>query len=326
MTTIINFLVASIKYGTPLLLGTTGEIITEKSGSLNLGVEGMMFMGAVGGFYIGYKTDSVILALIGALIMGMLGASIFAFLTVTLQANQNVTGLTLTIFGSGLSVFLGQIMINAEGARPIMSDEFMNKLAERPLPVLGDIPILGKVLFSHNPLVYMAIIIAIIVWVYIRFTKAGLNMRAVGENPAAADAAGINITRVKYINIIVGGGICGLGGAYIAIINSFGGWNNACVNGQGWISVALVIFASWSPAKAILGSLIFGIFSAFQIRANEFAEAFPILGFLKHIPNAIYIMLPFLITAIVLIIDSMRRRKQGSQPAGCGVNYYREER
>ncbi|MBO5275072.1 MAG: ABC transporter permease [Clostridia bacterium] len=326
MNTIINFLFAAIKAGTPLLLGTTGEIITEKSGSLNLGVEGLMYMGAFAGFYAGYKTNSVIIAVIASMLMAMFGALIFAFLTVTLQANQNVTGLTLTIFGSGLSIFFGQQMINNEGGKPSMSVDFMAKLAEEPLPLLGDIPVVGKILFSHNPLVYLAVVIAILAWIYIRFTRAGLNMRAVGENAAAADASGINVNRVKYMNILLGGGVCGIGGAYIAIINSYGGWDNGCINGQGWISVALVIFASWSPAKAILGSLVFGAFSAFQIRANEFASAFPALSFLAEIPSAIYVMLPFLLTAIILIFTSIRGKREGAQPANCGINYYREER
>ncbi len=327
MNTIINFLFAAIKAGMPLLFGTTGEIITEKSGSLNLGVEGIMYMGAISGFFVGFKTNSLILALLASFIMGAFGSLIFALLTVTLQANQNVTGLTLTIFGTGFANFFGEMMIGAtEGGTPKLAAEFSAKLSENPIPVLGDIPIIGKLLFSHNILVYLGIIIAVICWIYIKFTRVGLNMRAVGENPGAADASGLNVSLIKYINILIGGGICGMGGAYIALINGNGVWNNGCINGQGWISVALVIFASWSPAKAIFGSLVFGAFSIFQIRANDFASEFPILGFLADIPKAIYIMLPFVITALVLIITSIRRKKEGTQPAHCGINYYREER
>lgn len=192
--------------------------------------------------------------------------------------------------------------------------------------MLSNIPYIGRVLFSHNILVYLAVLIALVCWFYIKYTRSGLNLRATGENPAAADASGLNVDRIKYFNIAVGGGICGIGGVYISLINGNGVWNNGCVNGQGWIAVALVIFASWSPVKAILGSLVFGAFTIFQVRAGDFAKAFPPLAFLDSIPNAFYVMLPFLVTALVLIVASIRRKREGAQPASCGVNYYREER
>lgn len=327
MGTIINFLFAAIKAGTPLLLGTTGEIITEKSGSLNLGVEGMMYMGAFAGFFIGFHTNNLILSLLAAFAISAFGALIFAFLTVTLQANQNVTGLALTIFGTGFANFFGEQMIRSTpGGNPKLAADFSAILQEFSIPVLSDIPFIGKIFFSHNILVYLSVAVAIICWIYIRHTKTGLKMRAIGENPAAADASGVNIVKMKYINIILGGGICGLGGAYISLINGNGVWNNGCVSGQGWIAVALVIFANWSPAKALLGSLVFGAFSVFQVRANDFASAFPILSFLGEIPNAFYVMLPFLITAIVLIFTSARSKKGSSEPAAIGINYFREER
>lgn len=315
---IINFLFASIKAGTPLLFGTTGEIMTEKSGNLNLGVEGMMFMGAFMGFYTAYNTGNLLLALLAALGIGVLAALIYAILTVSLMANQNVTGLALSIFGTGFAKFFGESMISKVGGSPKLSESFMKTIAERPIPIIGDIPVIGKLLFSHNPLVYISIVIAVICTVYMLKTKAGLNMRAVGENAAAADAAGINVTAVKYIHICLGGGICGLGGAYLSLINGGGIWNNSSVvNGQGWISVALVIFAAWNPAKAILGSLVFGAFSVLQ---------FYVPKNIIELPNAFYVMLPFLITTLILIFTSMRKSKKGVQPAGCGINYFREER
>ncbi|MDF2540351.1 MAG: nucleoside transporter rane protein [Herbinix sp.] len=316
---LLNFLFAAMKAGTPLLFGTTGEIVTEKTGNLNLGVEGMMFMGAFMSFFVGFHTGSLPMALLAAFAIGVFAALIYAFLTVTLMANQNVTGLTLTIFGTGFAKFFGEIMISkSPGGTAKLSPELMEALAEKPIPFLGDIPVLGKLLFSHNPLVYLAVIVAILCGIYITKTRAGLTMRSVGENPAAADAAGINVMLVKYIHILIGGGICSLGGAYLSLINGGGIWNNSSVvNGQGWISVALVIFASWSPIKAILGSLIFGAFSVLQ---------FYVPKDILHIPNAFYVMLPFLITTIVLIFTSMRKTKEGSQPASCGVNYFREER
>ncbi|HWT76064.1 MAG TPA: ABC transporter permease [Mobilitalea sp.] len=315
---IINFLFAAIKAGTPLLFGTTGEIMTEKSGNLNLGVEGMMYMGAFMGFFAAYHTGNLGLALIAAFAIGVFAAFIYAVLTVSFLANQNVTGLTLTIFGTGFAQFFGEFMINEAGGSPVLSDSFMKSVSERPLPILGDIPVLGKLLFSHNPLVYLSILVAIICTIYLVKTRAGLSMRAVGENPAAADAAGINVTLTKYLHIMLGGGICGLGGAYLSLINGGGVWNNTgVVNGQGWIAVALVIFASWNPVKAIFGSLVFGAFSVLQ---------FYVPKNIIVIPNAFYVMLPFLITTLVLIVTSMRKSKEGSQPVGCGVNYFREER
>ena len=300
------------------MFGTTGEIMTEKSGNLNLGVEGMMFMGAFMGFFTGYHTGNLALALLAAFGIGVLAALIYAILTVSFMANQNVTGLTLTIFGTGFAQFFGEMMIGKAGGSPKLSESFLASVSEKPLPLLGDIPVFGKLLFSHNPLVYLAIVIAILCMLYMSKTQAGLNMRAVGENPAAADAAGINVTLVKYVHIMLGGGICGLGGAYLSLINGGGIWNNSSVvNGQGWISVALVIFASWNPVKAIFGSLVFGAFSVLQ---------FYVPKNVIEIPNAFYVMLPFLITTLVLIVTSMRKSKEGSQPAGCGLNYFREER
>jgi general nucleoside transport system permease protein len=315
---IINFLFAAIKAGTPLLFGTTGEIMTEKTGHLNLGVEGMMFMGAFLSFFVAYHSDNLLLALLAAFAIGVFAALIYAILTVSFMANQNVTGLTLTIFGTGFAKFFGAMMIDEAGGSPKLSTNFLKAISEKSIPVLGDIPVIGKLLFSHNPLVYLAVVIAIICTIYMLKTRSGLNMRAVGENPGAADAAGINVTLTKYLHIMVGGGICGLGGAYLSLINGGGIWNNSSVvNGQGWISVALVIFASWNPAKAIIGSLVFGAFSVLQ---------FYVPKNIIEIPNAFYVMLPFLITTFVLIITSMKKSKEGSQPAGCGVNYFREER
>ncbi len=315
---LINFLFASIKAGIPLLFGTTGEIVTEKSGNLNLGVEGMMYMGAFVGFYTAYRSDNLLIALIATFATGVFAALIYAFLTVTMMANQNVCGLTLTIFGTGFARFFGEGMINKAGNTPKLSDSFMSLISEKKIPVLGEIPVIGKLLFSHNILVYLGVVIAVICTIYMFKTRAGLNMRAVGENPAAADAGGINVTLVKYVHILIGGGICALGGAYLALINGGGVWNNeGVVSGQGWISVALVIFASWNPAKAIFGSFIFGAFSVLQFYVPKNVIA---------IPNAFYVMLPFLITTIVLVITSMRKTKEGAQPASTGLNYFREER
>ncbi len=318
MNLFINFLVAAVFAGTPLLFGTLGEILNEKSGHLNLGVEGMMMMGACAGFMAGYLSDSLLVALIAAFAAGMLGALIYAVLTITFMADQNVTGLTLTIFGTGISNFVGEYMIVSSKTSSLkLPGQITAQLSNLNIPGLSDVPMVGKLLFQYNPFVYLGIVVAIICGLYLNHTKAGLNMRAIGENPASADAAGIKVTKLKYINVLLGGGICGIGGAYCSLIINGGVWMSNSVNGLGWIAVALVIFAAWSPTKAIFGSFIFG---AFNVLKYYFPKT------IITIPNAFYDMLPFVITAMVLVITSIRKSKENSQPAGCGVNYYREER
>jgi len=248
----------------------------------------------------------------------MLGALIYAVLTITFMADQNVTGLTLTIFGTGISNFVGEYMIVSSKTSSLkLPGQITAQLSNLNIPGLSDVPMVGKLLFQYNPFVYLGIVVAIICGLYLNHTKAGLNMRAIGENPASADAAGIKVTKLKYINVLLGGGICGIGGAYCSLIINGGVWMSNSVNGLGWIAVALVIFAAWSPTKAIFGSFIFG---AFNVLKYYFPKT------ILTIPNAFYDMLPFVITAMVLVITSIRKSKENSQPAGCGVNYYREER
>lgn len=315
---LINFLVAAVLAGTPLLFGTVGEIIDQKSGQLNLGVEGMMALGACAGFMAGYRTDSLVIALIAAFLAGAAAALIYAVLTVTFMADQNVTGLTLTIFGIGLSNFIGEYNITRSVTGNLkLPENITTQLRSFNIPVLSDIPVVGKLLFSYNIFVYLGVVIAIIVFIYLSKTKAGLNLRTIGENPAAADAVGIHVVRSKYINLLIGGGICGIGGAYCSMITCGGVWMSNCVNGMGWISVALVIFAAWNPLKAIGGSLIFGAFTVLKYYMPKS---------IITLPNAFYDMLPFLITALILVITSVRKNKGRMQPASCGVNYFREER
>lgn len=315
---LINFLVAAVLAGAPLLFGTVGEIIDQKSGHLNLGVEGMMALGACAGFMAGYRTDNLVAALIAAFLAGAAAALIYAVLTVTFMADQNVTGLTLTIFGSGLSNFIGEYNITrSETGNLKLPENITAQLRSIHIPVLSDIPVVGKLLFSYNIFVYLGVVTAIIVFIYLSKTKAGLNLRTIGENPAAADAVGIHVVRSKYINLLIGGGICGIGGAYCSMITCGGVWMSNCVNGMGWISVALVIFAAWNPLKAIGGSLIFGAFTVLKYYMPKS---------IITLPNAFYDMLPFLITALILVITSIRKNKGRMQPASCGVNYFREER
>lgn len=311
----VNFFVAAVLAGTPLLFGILGEIINEKAGHLNLGVEGMMSIGAVGGFVVGYWTDNLVFALIAAFVTGMLGALIYAVLTVTFMADQNVTGLTLTIFGIGFSNFVGDFVREKSGSTSLKLPEgILDSLGKVEIPFLTDIPVLGKLLFNYNIFVYLGVAAAILCAIYLHRTKAGLNVRAVGENPAAADAAGIPVTKLKYLNLMLGGGLCGIGGAYCSMIICNGVWVTSCVNGLGWIAVALVIFATWNPNRAILAALVFGGFSVLKYYVPQV------------IPSSIFDMIPFLMTIVVLVVTSIRFSKENVQPKSCGVNYFREER
>ena len=311
----VNFFVEAVLAGTPLLFGILGEIINEKAGHLNLGVEGMMSIGAVGGFVVGYWTDNLVFALIAAFVTGMLGALIYAVLTVTFMADQNVTGLTLTIFGIGFSNFVGDFVREKSGSTSLKLPEgILDSLGKVEIPFLTDIPVLGKLLFNYNIFVYLGVAAAILCAIYLHRTKAGLNVRAVGENPAAADAAGIPVTKLKYLNLMLGGGLCGIGGAYCSMIICNGVWVTSCVNGLGWIAVALVIFATWNPNRAILAALVFGGFSVLKYYVPQV------------IPSSIFDMIPFLMTIVVLVVTSIRFSKENAQPKSCGVNYFREER
>lgn len=315
---LLAFLYAAILASVPLLYGTLGEILIEKAGNLNLGVEGMMYLGAIMGFMGGFLFDSALMAVLFAFLAGMLGAAIYAFMTVTLKANQNVTGLTLTIFGTGIANFIGETLKETYPAgMTFITDRVKQVLLPLRLGALSEVPVAGKLLFSHSVFTYLALAIAVAMALYLRCSQQGLNLRAVGENPSAADAMGIPVSRYKYIHILIGGGICGLGGAYISLVTAVGNWQPNIVGGQGWIALALVIFSSWSPAKAVLGALIFGALSVLRLYIPKDV---------LDIPGALFSMLPFIVTCLVLIISSMKMKRENQQPAGCGINYFREER
>lgn len=281
----ISFLHATVIAGTPLLLATLGEILNEKAGNLNLGVEGMMLLGAVAGFLAAKNTESAFLAVLCAMIFGCFGTLIYAFLTVTLRTNQTVTGLTLTIFGSGISSFVGQ---NLSGqVVPEKVKYFLNPIK---LPFLGSIPFLGNVFFNQDVIVYFSYILVFIIAFYFYKTRLGLNLKAVGENPYAADAASINVTLYKYVNILLGGSLCGLAGGYLSLIY-VPAWQNNITSGRGWIAVALVIFAGWSPYRALLGAYLFGGLDIIGFRIQD-----------KFVSKYFLDMLPYLVTIIVLTL------------------------
>ena len=320
MDMFIKFLYAAVVSGTPLLFGTVGEILNEKVGHLNLGVEGMMSIGACSGFMVGYYTDNFVLALIAAAIGGMLAAGIYAVLTITFMTNQNVTGLTLSIFGVGLANMIGVYVLAKSASGTLkLPEKITAQVTNLSIEGLSDIPVIGQLLFSYNPFVYIAIVLSVIMHIYLYKTRTGLAVRSIGENPGTADAVGINVNREKYFNIMLGGAICGLGGAYCAMIINGGVWINNNVGGLGWIAAALVIFANWKPAGAIFGSFVFG-----ALRVLKFYIPKSVI----EIPTAFFDMLPFLMTAVVLVITSARKSsaKKSQLPAYLGIDYFREDR
>ncbi len=329
MGVITSFIHNIIVFNIPLLYGTVGEIVVEKSGSLNLGVEGIMAVGAIFGYVCGCYANSLAVGVGTAFLMGAICGLLFAALTVSLQANQNITGLTLTTFGLGVYFFVGN-GLKAAGKLPVMSnsENIVNGFNDIKIPFLSDIPVIGRGILTHNILVYLGILIAVGAWWYLNRTTLGLKLRAIGENPAAADSVGINVKRMKYLHICLGCGIMGIGGYYMAL-NMSGSFNSSCwINGYGWIAVALVIFANWNPALAIVGTFVFGFFNTLRVSGSSLAMAFPeVLGWLADIPTQLYQALPFIITAIVLIVTSIRNKRGSSGlPAALGLNYYREER
>ena len=324
---VTSFLHNIVVYNIPLLYGTVGEIVVEKSGSLNLGVEGIMAVGAIFGYILGCYANSLAVGILVAFLTAALCGLLFAALTVSLQANQNITGLTLTTFGLGVYFFVGN-GLKAKGW-PVMGDYEAIKagFSDLAIPGLSEIPVLGHGLFNHNILVYLGIVIAVAMWWYLNRTNPGLKLRAVGENPGSADSVGINVKRMKYLHIALGCGIMGIGGYYMGL-NMSGSFNSSCwINGYGWIAVALVIFANWNPSLAIAGTFVFGFFNTLRVSGSSLAAAFPgVLGWLAKVPTQLYQALPFLITAIVLVATSIRTKKGSGLPASLGVNYFREDR
>ncbi|MGE4353174.1 MAG: ABC transporter permease [Oscillospiraceae bacterium] len=327
ITAIIALICAAVLNGAPLLFGTLGEILSEKSGNLNLGVEGMMFMGGAcglgGAFYyekiMGEATNgqiAVLIALICAFLAGAIGALIFSFITITLRANQNVTGLALAIFGTGAGQFVGEYMRVREGGYVVVSNAMKGFFQNSPFPAaMQNIPVVGKVLFGYNFFVYLGIVIAVIMAFYLNRSRSGLHLRAVGESPATADAAGINVARYKYFATVIGGGISAVGGMVYIMTIAGCVWSHEGLSGEGWLAVALVIFCLWRPLNAIWGSVLFGGLMILYLR---FAVPF--------FPTQLYKILPYVVTVIVLIITSMRNNKDKQPPESLGLAYFREER
>lgn len=327
MFSIIGIIKAAILNGTPLLFGTSGEILTQKSGNMNLGVEGLMFMGGAFGLagsfiYSNIAGESasgvvaIIISLICAFIAGFIGSLIFSFLTVTLKANQNVTGLALTIFGTGVGQFVGEIMRIKIGGNVTIPNSLKSAFVSPIMPeFLRKIPVLGDLLFSYNIFVYLGVVMVILMAYFLNKTRKGLNLRAVGESPSTADAAGISVTRYRYLATCIGGGISAIGGMVYIMTISGCVWNYSALSGEGWIAVALVIFCFWKPVNSLWGSVLFGALLILYLKLP-----------IAFIPTQIYKIVPYIATIVVLIFVSMKQKKENQPPAGLGVNYFREDR
>lgn len=321
MQAIINILQAGVASGTVLLFASLGEIIAERSGVMNLGVEGMMLIGAMSAYSVAVKTGSPWLGVLVAILAAGLISQIHAFITITLHADQVVSGLALTFLGTGISLVLGEGLSKAGT---------VSLLASFSVPLLSQIPFLGPIFFKdQNVMVYIGYLFIPLAWYFINRTRPGMHLRAVGEYPAAADALGINVFRLRYFYVFVGGLLAGLAGATISLAVSPGWFSELTTGGQGWIAVGLVIFAQWNPVRAAVGSYTFG---ALRRLILDIQGPTLLLGF----PNPFYYnpywgfflqMIPYAFTIIVLVIGSREAmRKRLGAPAALGTPYVRGER
>lgn len=319
--TIVSFLAVAISMGVVYLYGCIGETIIEKVGNLNLGIPGIMCLGALGGVYgvnlyfsiFGDGEVITVLILLISILMAVIfaaaGGLIYAFLTVTLQANQNVTGLTLTTFGLGVMKFLGTTISNANFVK---GSNGIRKL----FVGYEKLGWFGQIFLSHGFLTYAAIILAILTGIFIKYTRTGLYLRSIGESPATADAQGINVTKYKYLAILIGSSIAGIGGLYYVMERSGGTtFVEAQIDAFGWLAVALVIFSMWKPWVGILGSILFGGL-----------YVLPQYLSISNIQMKLFDILPYVATVVVLVLTSMLDAKNSQPPSALGINYYREDR
>lgn len=392
LTSFIAWFTGAFVFGIVIMLGCVGETLTEKSGNLNLGVPGIMYLGGISSLSAVFLTQlkvrtliansvaefiaetgsrsqewmpegfldfltqpvtsaitvkgaeasfrvffdfngwiGVVIAILSALAGAALGGLIYGFLTITLKANQNVSGLTLTIFGSGVANFFGGSLNKLAGGVGQISVSTTSSAFRTSIPFIStEFGKVSEMLFNYGFFAYIAIIIAVITHIFLTRTKKGLNLRAVGENPATADAAGINVSRYKYCATCIGAAITGLGGLYFVMDYIKGTWaNDGSIEALGWLAVALVIFAKWKPANAIWGAFIFGMCYWLYLYMPQGISVF-LAGLFKvqkigHLQN-LYKMIPYLVTIIVLIITSFRKSRENQPPQSLGLSYFREER
>ncbi len=326
----VSFFPRAVMQGIPLLFGSTGEILTEKSGNLNLGIPGIMYVGGISGvigsFFYEQSVPAaemngflaimipILCSLLGSLLMGLL----YCFLTVTLRANQNVTGLAMTTFGVGVGNFFGGSLIKLTNSEvPSIALSNTSLFFKTTLPGAGSTGWFGQLFLSYGFLAYVAIIIALGASYFLNHTRPGLHLRAVGESASTADAAGINVTKYKYLATCIGSMIAGLGGLYYVMDYANGVWSNNAFGDRGWLAIALVIFTIWRPSASIWASILFGglyILNIYLPTGTQMAV------------KELYKMLPYAITLVVLIIVSLRKKREDQPPASLGLSYFREER
>ena len=327
----VSFFPRAVMQGIPLLFGSTGEILTEKSGNLNLGIPGIMYVGGISGvigsFFYEQSVPAaemngflaimipILCSLLGSLLMGLL----YCFLTVTLRANQNVTGLAMTTFGVGVGNFFGGSLIKLTNSEvPSIALSNTSLFFKTTLPGAGSTGWFGQLFLSYGFLAYLAILLALLASYFLKHTRPGLHLRAVGESASTADAAGINVTKYKYLATCIGSMIAGLGGLYYVMDYANGVWSNNAFGDRGWLAIALVIFTIWRPNVSILASILFGGLYIINIYL-------PTPGGQMAVKE-LYKMLPYVITLLVLIVVSLRKKREDQPPASLGLSYFREER
>lgn len=327
---LIAFIQRAVVQGIPLLFGSTGEILTEKSGNLNLGIPGIMYMGGISGVIGAFLYEqslptpeainpflAVLIPLLACMAGSLLGGLIYSFLTVTLRANQNVTGLALTTFGTGFGNFFGGSLIKlVDSDMPSIVLTNTSNCFRTTLPFAKNLGWFGDIFLSYSFLAYVAIGISLAAAFVLNRTRLGLQLRAVGESPATADAAGIRVERYKYVATCLGSVIAGLGGLYYVMDYANGVWSNDGFGDRGWLAIALVIFAMWKPNVSILGSILFGgLFIVYNYIPN-----------LGMSDQELFKMLPYVVTILVLVVVSMRKRRESQPPQSLGLSFFREER
>ena len=312
---LILMLVAAMALGTPLIFATVGEIIAERAGILNLGVQGMMLVGAVAGFWATFTTSSLALGVITATLAGAALSVIHAFASITLRVRQIVSGLALTLFGTGLASFLGRA-----GADPLVGNPSRKVFDPLITGGIADWPVVGPLIFGHDVLVYLAWVVAGGASYYLFHTRMGLSLRAVGEDPASAEASGVNVSSVRYVHVMVGGALAGLGGASfsLALVPT---WQDDPIGAAGWIAIALVILASWRPWRAVFAAYLFGAAERVQFTLQTLGEPW------SDVPSTVLAMLPFVLAIIAMIaLASGKRARFLGAPAALGIPYFREQR
>lgn len=298
---------ATVRAGTPILFATLGAILNERAGIINLGIEGLMLIGALAGFAGTFYSGSPLIGILAAFAVTFVAGSIHALITVQLRGNQIVSGLAMTMFGIGVTALFGRGMVG----------QTIGGLERLPIPGLSQLPIIGRPFFQQDLLIYASFVLVFLLWFFLYRTRTGLALRTVGENPAAADTCGISVSLYRFFAVTTGAGLVGIGGAYLSLAMT-PMWIENMSAGRGWIAVALVIFSGWSSGKAMFGAYLFGGITAMQLR-------FQAIG--TDISTHILQMLPYVFTILVLVVSTIRLQKGSSQqPQGLGLPYDREDR